>query len=180
MAAPNTSKSITNINIPMMPPLVSSLFPVLEGTLFFAGGLLLEGALLGAFDGVAPCFAKGDWVTLEGAVDFFAGGPPTVWGFLIPPFTIGAFDGGVGFLFATFLIDWGAFEGAEIEDEALAGAFVRGWGGALAGVGLLSPAFAGGAGALDGVSKVLGPFAIASFLVGRLLLAGALRQKGNL
>ena len=73
-------------------------------------------------------------------------------------------------------------EGAEIEDEALAGAFVRGCGGALAGVGLLSPAFAGGAGALDGVSKVLlffGPFATASFLVGRLLLAGALAAKGE-
>ena len=49
MAAPNTSKSITNINIPMMPPLAFSLLSVLEGTLFFAGGLLLEGALLGAF-----------------------------------------------------------------------------------------------------------------------------------
>lgn len=73
-------------------------------------------------------------------------------------------------------------EGAEIEDEALAGAFVRGCGGALAGVGLLSPAFAGGAGALDGVSKVflfLWPFATARFLVGRLLLAGALAAKGE-
>ena len=105
MAAPNTSKSITSINIPMMPPLAFSLLSELEGTLFFAGGLLLEGALLGALDGVAPCFAKGDCVTLEGAVDFFAGGPPTVCGFLIPPFTVGAFDGGVGFLFAAFLID---------------------------------------------------------------------------
>ena len=60
MAAPNTSKSITNIKIPMMPPLAFSLLPVLEGRLFFAGGLLLEGTLLGAFDGGPPCFAKGD------------------------------------------------------------------------------------------------------------------------
>ena len=72
-------------------------------------------------------------------------------------------------------------EGAEPDDEALAGAFVSGCGGALAGVGLLSPAFAGGAGAFDGVSKALffGPFATASFLVGRLLLAGALAAKGE-
>ena len=34
MAAPNTNKSITNINIPMMPPLPFSLLPVLEVILF--------------------------------------------------------------------------------------------------------------------------------------------------
>lgn len=99
------------------------------------------------------------------------GAPPGVVGFLMPTFAGGPFVGGA---FATGAFVEGALAGTGCLDGALVGAFVKGCAGALAGAGRLSAAFAGGAGALEGV-----PGGAAAFFSSGTPLPGALAEKGE-
>ena len=63
--------------MPITPPPLFSTFGA--GAVAFFGGVFLPGGPLlpGGLDGPPPV-ENGDWVTLDGAADFFVGGPPTV------------------------------------------------------------------------------------------------------
>lgn len=108
------------------------------------------------------------------------GAPPGLVGFLMPAFAGGTLTGGpfVGGPFATGAFVEGALAGTGCLDGALVGAFVKGSAGALAGVGRLSVAFAGGAGAFEGVPGACFAGAAAFFASGTPL-PGALAEKGE-